>query len=212
MTCSSAATGRVGAGGRGELFELYSGMKTAISIPDEVFAEAERGGSRSLGVSSIAMPSENMSRDMVRSTSPRHSTESAANLHRRRTLLGRPPDERFGVRHGDRSGRGVVGRRARAIQVGTRVPTASHGRAGGRVQSQSDRYRRVRAADQRSSGGRCSGQRASRRENDGLPKDPVANVSQIVTLDRTSLTERVGKLSRAKLELVRFGIDVVLGR
>jgi mRNA interferase MazF len=39
-----------------------------------------------------------------------------------------------------------------------------------------------------------------------------ADVSQIVTLDRASLTERVGKLSRAKLELVLFGIDVVLGR
>jgi mRNA interferase MazF len=47
----------------------------------------------------------------------------------------------------------------------------------------------------------------------GLPKDSVANVSQIVTLDRASLvTERVGKLSRAKLELVLFGIDVVRGR
>ena len=46
----------------------------------------------------------------------------------------------------------------------------------------------------------------------GLPKDPVANVSQIVTLDRASLTERVGKLSRAKLDLVLFGIDVVLSR
>ena len=46
----------------------------------------------------------------------------------------------------------------------------------------------------------------------GLPKDSVANVSQIVTLDRASLTERVGKLSRAKLALVLFGIDVVLGR
>jgi len=46
----------------------------------------------------------------------------------------------------------------------------------------------------------------------GLAKDSVANVSQLVTLDRASLTERVGKLSRAKLELVLFGIDVVLGR
>ena len=45
----------------------------------------------------------------------------------------------------------------------------------------------------------------------GLPKDSVANVSQIVTLDRASLTKRVGKLPRAKLELVLFGIDVVLG-
>lgn len=36
----------------------------------------------------------------------------------------------------------------------------------------------------------------------GLPKDSVANVSQIVTLDRELLSERVGKLPRAKLELV----------
>ena len=46
----------------------------------------------------------------------------------------------------------------------------------------------------------------------GLPKDSVANVSQVVTLDKSSLTDRVGKLSKAKLELVLFGIDVVLGR
>ena len=44
------------------------------------------------------------------------------------------------------------------------------------------------------------------------PKDSVANVSQIVTLDKTLLTERVGKLPRAKLQLVLSGIDVVLGR
>ena len=45
-----------------------------------------------------------------------------------------------------------------------------------------------------------------------LPKDSVANVSQIVTLDKEYLTERIGKLPRAKLELVLSGIDVVLGR
>ena len=46
----------------------------------------------------------------------------------------------------------------------------------------------------------------------GLPQDSVATVSQVVTLDRTLLTERVGKLSRQHLELVLSGIDVVLGR
>jgi mRNA interferase MazF len=46
----------------------------------------------------------------------------------------------------------------------------------------------------------------------GLPKESVANVSQLVTLDKADLTERAGKLSRAKLELVLSGIDVVLGR
>jgi mRNA interferase MazF len=46
----------------------------------------------------------------------------------------------------------------------------------------------------------------------GLPKESVANVSQLVTLDKSDLTERTGKLSRSKLELVLSGIDVVLGR
>lgn len=46
----------------------------------------------------------------------------------------------------------------------------------------------------------------------GLPRDSVANVSQIVSLDQTVLTERVGKLSSAKLDLILAGIDVVLGR
>src|SRR5438309_8723107 len=30
----------------------------------------------------------------------------------------------------------------------------------------------------------------------GLPKDSVANVSQIIAIDRTLLTERVGRISR----------------
>jgi len=46
----------------------------------------------------------------------------------------------------------------------------------------------------------------------GLPRDSVVNVSQLVTLDKTDLTERTGKISRSKLELVLSGIDVVLGR
>lgn len=46
----------------------------------------------------------------------------------------------------------------------------------------------------------------------GLPKPSVANVSQLVTIDRTALTERAGRLSASNLELVLAGIDVVLGR
>jgi mRNA interferase MazF len=46
----------------------------------------------------------------------------------------------------------------------------------------------------------------------GLPRDSVANVSQLVTLDRDALAERVGALSASSLELVLAGIDVVLGR
>jgi mRNA interferase MazF len=46
----------------------------------------------------------------------------------------------------------------------------------------------------------------------GLSRDSVANVSQIVTLDKTLLTDRTGKLPRSKLDLLLSGIDVVLGR
>lgn len=46
----------------------------------------------------------------------------------------------------------------------------------------------------------------------GLPSDSVANVSQIVTVDREVLTEPVGQLSTRHLSLVLSGIDVVLGR
>jgi mRNA interferase MazF len=46
----------------------------------------------------------------------------------------------------------------------------------------------------------------------GLPKESVANVSQVVALDNSTLTERVGKVSQAKLDLVLAGIDIVLGR
>lgn len=46
----------------------------------------------------------------------------------------------------------------------------------------------------------------------GLPLDSVANVSQIVTLNRDALIERTGKVSRAKLELVFSGIDTILER
>ena len=46
----------------------------------------------------------------------------------------------------------------------------------------------------------------------GLPKDSVANVSQIVSIDRDMLTERVGKIRAQQLELVFAGLDLVLGR
>jgi mRNA interferase MazF len=46
----------------------------------------------------------------------------------------------------------------------------------------------------------------------GLPKDSVANLSQLIALDKTLLTDRVGKLPRSRLDLVFAGIDVVLAR
>jgi mRNA interferase MazF len=45
----------------------------------------------------------------------------------------------------------------------------------------------------------------------GLPKDSVANVSQIVSVDRSLLTDRVGRLTAKDLRLVLAGIDLMLG-
>lgn len=44
----------------------------------------------------------------------------------------------------------------------------------------------------------------------GLPKDSVANISQLVTIDREVLTERVGKLSGTTMNAVDNGLRLVL--
>jgi mRNA interferase MazF len=46
----------------------------------------------------------------------------------------------------------------------------------------------------------------------GLARDSVANVSQIVAIDKDMLTERAGKVQRRHLELVFAGLDLALGR
>lgn len=46
----------------------------------------------------------------------------------------------------------------------------------------------------------------------GLPKDSVANASQIIAIDRALLTERVGRLSPNDLAQVLSGIDAILDR
>jgi mRNA interferase MazF len=45
-----------------------------------------------------------------------------------------------------------------------------------------------------------------------LAKNSVANVSQLLTLDRGLLAEHVAKLSARRVETILSGIDVVLGR
>ena len=44
----------------------------------------------------------------------------------------------------------------------------------------------------------------------GLPRDSVINISQIVTIDRSTLTERVGKLSGRFRERIDNGLRLVL--
>jgi mRNA interferase MazF len=46
----------------------------------------------------------------------------------------------------------------------------------------------------------------------GLPKDSVANVSQIIALDRLLLSDRIGRVGSKQLVQILHGVDVVLGR
>lgn len=46
----------------------------------------------------------------------------------------------------------------------------------------------------------------------GLPKDSVANVSQVVAIDRALLRSRVGRVSKQQLDSVFSGLDIVLDR
>lgn len=45
----------------------------------------------------------------------------------------------------------------------------------------------------------------------GLDRDSVVNVSQVVTIDKRQLTERVGRLPKRQMEAVFSGIDLIMG-
>jgi len=45
-----------------------------------------------------------------------------------------------------------------------------------------------------------------------LPKASVVNVSQVLTVDKTELTERIGKLPASALDAIRTGLEVVFER
>ena len=128
------------------------------------------------------------------------------------TSWQRPPIAFWNEANGDLPRRSLVGRSTGAHRIGSGVQAAGCHSAGGRLEPQPDLYRRVRAADHESALGERAGERPPSARLTGLPKDSVANVSQVLTLDRDLLTERVGKLPRAKVALLFIGIDIVLGR
>lgn len=47
--------------------------------------------------------------------------------------------------------------------------------------------------------------------NSGLDRDSVVNVSQIVTLNKTDLSERQGRADPATMQLVDTGLSLVMG-
>ena len=49
-------------------------------------------------------------------------------------------------------------------------------------------------------------------KHSGLERDSVVNVSQLVTIDKQQLVERVGKLRKRQMETIFAGIDLLMGR
>ena len=49
------------------------------------------------------------------------------------------------------------------------------------------------------------------KKQSGLSKDSVVNVSQLITLDKTFLTEKTGKLNSKNINFLNEGIKLVLG-
>lgn len=45
----------------------------------------------------------------------------------------------------------------------------------------------------------------------GLPKDSVANVSQVLTVDKLFLTEKAGKVRKSDLQKVESGLRLIMG-
>lgn len=116
------------------------------------------------------------------------------------------------TRSGDLAGRGVVGGSRHAHRISARIPSTCCSCAG-------DAINRSRIATvvcvpltSNLAWADAAGNVLLSAQATGLPKDSVANVSQVLTLDKAMLTDRVGKIARAKVELLLSGIDVVLGR
>jgi mRNA-degrading endonuclease toxin of MazEF toxin-antitoxin module len=70
----------------------------------------------------------------------------------------------------------------------------------------------LRTAHEQSDLARAPGNTVLPAKTTGLPKDSVANPSQIIALDRSFLIERVGRLGSKPIAQILHGIDVVLGR
>jgi mRNA interferase MazF len=47
-------------------------------------------------------------------------------------------------------------------------------------------------------------------KSSGLPKDPVVNVSQIITIDKSFLSEKAGELNRKMMNSLDQGLRLVL--
>ena len=190
-------------------------MKTAISIPDDVFADAEQLARE------LKKSRSRLYGDAVREYIARHSAESITESLDRLCERGRLPQRLRPNRRASHPGRlRLVIAQGEVWWADLAEPAGSEpGFRRPVVVVQGDAFNRSRistvvcvALTSNLRWAEAPGNVLLSARLTGLPKDSVANVSQLVTLDREALTERAGALPVKKLELVLLGIDIVLGR
>ena len=105
-----------------------------------------------------------------------------------------------------------MGRIAGTGGLRPRAATTDRGGAGELVEPEPDLDGRVRPADEQPDWADAPGNTVLPATVTGLPKDSVANASQIVALDRRTLAERVRRIGDRQIAIIMRGIDIVLGR
>ena len=113
---------------------------------------------------------------------------------------------------GDLARGDLVGGPSRSGWICSWVQKTCRGCTGRCLEPQSNRHGGLRAANQQSAVGGRAREGLAFRASDGSFQRSVANVSQIVALDKSLLTELVGKIPRSKVGLLLAGIDVMLGK
>jgi hypothetical protein len=111
---------------------------------------------------------------------------------------------------GSAARRSLVGGTARARRLGTWIPATRAHRPVGRLQPQPYPHCDRGGVDDEPAAGGCPGNVPVSKEDAALSRDSVANVSQIITLDKTFLTERVTRISDRIMMSVEEGLRTVL--
>ena len=101
---------------------------------------------------------------------------------------------------------------ARRRRFGARIPAPVVVVQGDALKSEPDRGRDVHSADEQMTWADAPGSTRLSARATSLPRDSVANASRIITIDRSFLDERVGRLAPKHLVQILHGMNVVLGR
>ena len=196
-------------------------MKTAISLPDELFSAADALASQ-LGVSrselyatavaeylakhsasDVTARLECALRDRVQRT--RSGIPACTKpLHRTRGVVGTV------LAGGDTSRRGVVGGPAGTARIGARLSQACPDHSSGCLQPQPNRHGTGPCPHHQSSAGGCAGKRSHSCKGGRASQRLGCERIPVITIDRSFLDERAGRLQTRYMAAVDAGLKLVL--